>query len=793
MASPSGDWSGQQLAEFLAAVSSFGHEDAALVGAAERVAEALEAEVGAIVQAGRVVSCVGFPRGRTPEAELCEAAAGERVVIDVPGAGSCAVLSIGLEDDTVDGAGPSWLVLARSGGGFSPDESALARAMVRVLTLTLRMLRTLEAERRSRERSELHAEENARLLETLRERQTLLERLFGIQRSISHRAPITEVLDAVAKGAAELLGADVVAVRLVDPDDPDRLLMLSTHGIDDELADAIAGWAPTGGVSSSAVSSGRLIVTHDYPAREDRIEPLVADGVVAVMAAPVFRAGEPAGALVVGSRDPQRRYGVTDQETVLAFAEHCSLALNDASAVDAMRKAFAHAVHQAHHDALTGLPNRALVLDRLGHALARSQRECRSVGVLFVDLDRFKMVNDTLGHSVGDDVLIRIGERLLGSVRPGDMVGRLAGDEFVVVCEDVDTAGLLKIADRVAEAVEAPLSLYGRDAVITASIGVAQVATGGRPEDVLRDADVAMYRAKERGRARIEVFDSSVRARLLERLETEQALRRAIGRGEMRLHYQPIVGASDGVLLGVEALVRWQHRERGLVPPADFIPLAEETGLITSIGRWVLTEACSQLGRWQAADPRLRSLKVGVNLSARQFTDPNLVPLVAEALAVAGIEPQSVSLEITESVLMEEVQATAQTLRALKDLGVCLSIDDFGTGYSSLSYLKRFPVDVLKIDRSFVDGLGVDAEDDAIVTAVVSLAHALNLEVVAEGVETELQLMELRRLGCDAAQGYLLGRPAEAAHHGPQLSAELPKVFGAGDDARFQRRAAFPA
>ncbi|HET7486922.1 MAG TPA: EAL domain-containing protein [Acidimicrobiales bacterium] len=748
------DWSGQQLAEFLAAVAHYTCEEDALAGAVELAAEATEAEVAAIVRGGRVVSSVGFPAGRVPEDELGRAAAGDTSALDVPGAGRCSVLGVVLDDE----AGAT-LVLARSGGEFSAHEAALVRAMARVLSMTLRMLRTLDAERRSRERSERHAEENARLLASLQERQSLLERLFRIQRSISHRAPIRQVLDAICEGAAELMGDDVIELRVLDPEDQRMLVMVSSQGLDDDLAAAVCRIPVGHGVSGLAVTASRLVVTHDYAGLEKPLKPLVDKGLRAAMAAPVFQDGEAIGSLMVASYDPGRRYDAMEQEMLLAFAEHASLALNDASAVEALRRAFAEAVHLANHDTLTGLPNRALVLDRLEHALARTSRGNGSVGVLFVDLDRFKVVNDTLGHSIGDEVLIRIGERLLAAVRPGDTVGRLAGDEFVVVCEDVEDVHLLSIAERVAATIERPLSLYGRDAVITASIGVAQVSGDVRAEDLLRDADVAMYRAKERGRARIEVFDRTIRARLLERLETEQALRRAIQRDELRLHYQPIVSSADGRLLAVEALVRWEHPERGLVPPAEFIPVAEETGLILPIGRWVLKEACSQLGRWQQDDPSLCRLQMGVNLSARQFTDPDIVSDVAAALEHAGIAPGALSLEITESVLMEEAEATAETLRGLKDLGVCLSIDDFGTGYSSLSYLKRFPVDVLKIDRSFVDGLGVDPDDHAIVAAVVGLAHSLGLEVVGEGVETALQLDELRRLGCDAAQGYLIARP----------------------------------
>ena len=755
---PSAEWSGQQLAEFLAAVSSYSDEPAAIGRGVERAAEAVEAEVGAMVRGDRVIACVGFPSGRVPEDELRRAAAGQIRTIHVPGAGACTVLSIPLDESP-----PSFLVLARSGEVFSAHEAALLRAMARVLSLGLRMLRTLQAERTSREASESHANENERLLASLKERQDLLERLFTIQRSISHRAPVADVLDAITQGAADLLGAQVVGLRLIDAEDPTVLVLASSVGVDPDVVHGLNRSGADEGVGGAAITAGRLVVTHDYASLENALPQLVAEGLKVAMGAPVFQDGKPIGSLVVASYDAARRWETIEQEMLLAFAEHASLALNDSSALEAMRKAYADAVHQANHDTLTGLPNRALVLDRLDQALARRSQDGRDVGVLFVDLDRFKVVNDTLGHSVGDEVLIRIGERLRAAVRPADTVGRLAGDEFVVVCDEFDVDHLVQAAERLATAIEAPLPLYGREAVITASIGIAHVVGGERAEDILRDADVAMYRAKERGRARIEVFDEAVRARLLERLETEHLLRRAIDRGELCLHYQPIVRIGSGVLLSFEALIRWERPGRGLVPPNEFIPLAEDTGLIIPIGRWVLREACAQLSQFRAMSPALGEVQVSVNLSAKQFTDPDIVATVAEALALAALPAHALTLEITESVLMEEVETTTQTLRALKDLGVGLSIDDFGTGYSSLSYLKRFPVDTLKIDRSFVDGLGTDAEDHAIVNAVVSLAHALGLGVVAEGVETVSQLEELQRVGCDSAQGYLLGRP-ESSH-----------------------------
>jgi len=500
---PRRDRSGRQLIDFLRDVSSCGDEAAAMVAAVERAAEVVGAQLGAVVRAGDIVCCTSSNKGPVPREALLQAAAGRLRTLTVAGAGPCVVLCV-----TVGDEGQSALVLARSVPGFSPDEEALVRAMARVLGLTLRMLHTLERERAARETSERQAEENARLVASLQERQALFERLSRIQRSISHRAPITEVLDAITEGAAELLGDDVIGLRLVDPEDPGSVMLVSSRGMSGELTSSISR-SPIGeGVGALAITSAQLVVTHDYAGLLRPLAPLVAAGLQAAMAAPVFQDGEPIGSLVVASYDPQRRYEAVEQEMLLAFAEHASLALNDASAVDAMRKAFADAVHQSHHDALTGLPNRALVLDRLHRAVTMPSHGDHRVGVLFVDLDRFKVVNDTLGHFIGDEVLIRIGERLQAAVRPDDTVGRLSGDEFVVVCEDVDTSLLIQIAERVARAVETPFPINGRDAVITASIGVAHIASGERAEDLLRDADVAMYRAKEDGRGRIEVFST---------------------------------------------------------------------------------------------------------------------------------------------------------------------------------------------------------------------------------------------------------------------------------------------
>ncbi|HEV2906929.1 MAG TPA: EAL domain-containing protein [Actinomycetota bacterium] len=431
--------------------------------------------------------------------------------------------------------------------------------------------------------------------------------------------------------------------------------------------------------------------------------------------------------------------------------------------------------HMALHDSLTGLPNRTLALDRLALALARTERHPSSVAVLFLDLDRFKVINDSLGHNVGDELLVSVAGRLREAVRPSDTVARIGGDEFVVVCEDITgIEDAARIAQRIADALSSAFELNGDEVLLATSVGIA--LSGGSddsPESLLRDADAAMYRAKEAGRNRYEVFDSSMRVEAVERLEMEQALRRALGRSEFRLFYQPVLDVETGTIMGVEALLRWDHPERGLLRPAEFISLAEETGLILPIGRWALQEACRQAQRWREANPDRRPLTVAVNLSARQLAQPDVADMVAEALESTGTDPSQVWLEITESVLTGDTEATVGALRALKALGVRLSVDDFGTGYSSLLYLKRFPVDTLKVDRSFVAGLGTHPDDTAIVAGVVGLAQTLGLTAVAEGVETEEQRAALLALGCDLAQGYLFGHPEPPEELGTLSETEL--------------------
>jgi len=581
-------WSTQQLAEFLAFVSSFVDEQSAMAGAVERAAEVLDAEAGALIRGGSVEACIGFGVARVPEDELVAVSRGTSDSVEIPGLGSCVATAAALEDRQ-----HGHLILARhDDDGFNQQESDLLRGMARVLALALEMLRALEHERALRKRSELETGERRRAEQQL--------------------------------------------------------------------------------------------------------------------------------------------------------------------------------AHQAIHDALTGLPNRTLLRDRVGHALERSQRDSSTVAVLFADLDSFKAVNESLGHPMGDQLLVQVAARMGDTLRSEDTKARLGsetlscwgGDEFVVLCEDLDSdLDAIRMTERITAALAPPFAVEDSELRITASIGIAVTTAGGSTRDALiRDADAAMHRAKERGGDCYELFDQELRTRVLDRLHTERELGRAIERDELRLFYQPIVSVADGRVAGVEALIRWQHPERGLLSPAEFIPLAEESGLIVRVGTWVLEEACHQSARWHETHPDWPPLRVAVNLSARQLTD-ELPTIVSGALLRSGAHPHRLTLELTETLLMETGHFATDILAALRELGVEIALDDFGTGYSSLSYLQRFPLDVLKLDRSFISGLGTEPSAAKIVAATIDMARALGMSVVAEGVETAQQLHYLRDLACHFAQGYHLARP----------------------------------
>jgi len=418
--------------------------------------------------------------------------------------------------------------------------------------------------------------------------------------------------------------------------------------------------------------------------------------------------------------------------------------------------------YMAGHDPLTGLPNRALLKDRLTQAIADARRGSLAVWVAFVDIDRFKLVNDSLGHGAGDVLLTTVAARLRSVLREGDTVARLGGDEFVLVLTEKTPGGLTPpLVERILAAVETPLSTHGHELLPSCSIGISVFPNDGEDAGTLIEhADITMYRAKQQGRNGFCFYASSMNELARERLVIERELRLALERGEFVLHYQPQVELASGRIVAVEALVRWAHPTRGMVSPAEFIGIAEELGLIVPLGRWVLLEACRQNRAWQ--DAGLPPMRVAVNLSARQFAEQGLAESIGAVLAAAGLEARHLEVEITESLVMSDVDRTVATLGQLKQLGVSLSIDDFGTGYSSLAYLRRFPIDALKIDRSFVRDISSDPEDAAIVSAIISLARSLGRTVVAEGVEDRAQLSFLRRQGCDIAQGFLFSRPVTA-------------------------------
>ncbi len=742
-------WSAQQLAQYLAAVSAHDEESRAVRNAVELAAEAFEAEAAAVVVVGAVLASIGFPTGSAPVDALVDAGR-HGVALEVPGAGPCHTMRVPLALPEGDAA----MVLARSVEPLSGEESSLLRAMGTVLSLTVGNLRTMAS---------------------LRERQVLLERLSRIQRSISLRAPLAELVDAIDDGAAELLGDPIVTVYLIDPEAPETLEAVSIKGGPPSVT-LEASRLPIGfGVPGRVVAEDRLVVVESYGGHPDADARALRVGVAATMAAPVHDGAQVIGCLTVASRMPGRTYSRAEQELLLAFAEHASLAVTDARTVAALHTAVGDATHRAMHDPLTGLANRTRFLDRLGHALAQRRLPGLTVAVLYVDVDDFKLVNDRFGHAVGDLLLVETAARLNGAVRGGDTVARLGGDEFDVLIENAGGAAEASAAaQRILEALRVPFHVGDVEVATGASVGMALLESQPcTADELLRNADVAMYRAKNSGKNRTVVFESAMYQAILDRLELETDLRRIVQADEIQAHYQPIVRLGDQRVLGVEALARWLHPERGFIAPDTFIGLAEDTGLILELGRQVLARACTWAGTWHSQHPG-SELFVSVNLSAHQLQDPGLPAAVARVLLDAGLHPRSLMLEITESVLMRDTDVAVARVRALKDLGVHVALDDFGTGYSSLSYLRRFPVDVLKIDRSFVHALLAGREPMRLVEAIVAMGDALGLECAAEGIEHEDELRLVRDIGCDLAQGIYFAGPMPPHALGRYLSSRLP-------------------
>ena len=539
------------------------------------------------------------------------------------------------------------------------------------------------------------------------------------------------------------------------------------------------------GVGWEVVRSGLPVVVDDYAEYPGRAPDLPAGMFGAICAVPLTSGDEVLGLIGLSSGDATRPFSEREVEALARFGQLASIAIDNARLFERAQTEVRSRAHAALHDTMTGLPNRTMLLNRLAEQMETAAREdgrrrtaLSRVALILLDLDRFKVVNESLGHAAGDQLLNEVGQRLLGAARSTDTVARLGSDEFGILLGPVRS---VREAERVAARIEASLAaifdLDGNEVSIGASMGIA-VGTAALPHpfDLLKQAEIALHRAKADPVRNVILFDPEMHVQTLDRVTLEHDLRGAIERSELRLHYQPLVDLLTGEVMGMEALLRWEHPTRGLISPLSFIPLAEETGLILPIGRWVLETACHRLRDWQRRFPAAEGLAVSVNLSARQFAESSLISNVAAILDHAGLEPGCLELEITESVVMDQSEASVERLRGLRALGVKLVLDDFGTGYSSLSYLRRLPLDTIKIDRSFVSGLGgVDPADGPIVQAVIALAHGLGIDVVAEGIETETQLASLRDLACDRGQGYWFARPL------PDLSMEAMLVATAGE------------
>ena len=753
MNAPSG-WATQQLAEFLAVVTGAADDKDAVADALERLAESFEADAGAFLHDDCVTASIGWADGCAPTAELLAAASSDASGIEVVGVGQCETVVIPVDRD----AGTT-LLLARARYKFTAEEVGLLRGMARVLALGLRLLGTVAAERRQ-------VDANRDLVQSLRERQSLLERLARIQRDISSRAPLQDVLDAITAGAAELLGDEVAGLRLVDEKDSTFMYLASSVGVATDIEDRLQRRPVGSGVGGRAIIEDRLCVAEDYQDWDGAIDAFADDGLRSAMGAPIHLEGGPIGCLVVASHRQGRIYTAPEREILVAFAEHASLALNDARTVQAMNNALDVATHNAMHDELTGLPNRACFYDRTDQALRQAARDGTATAVLLFDLNRFKEINDTLGHKYGDRLLCAIGPRIRHGLRGGDTLARLGGDEFCVLLPRVDGHPTAReVAERVITLLEEPFEIDGMTLAVDASCGIAIAPDDGDSADLLlQRSDVAMYVAKD-SHADVVIYNEGLNVNTPARLALLGELRTAIAQDQLVLHYQPKAALPSGEIQGVEALVRWEHPSLGLLPPDHFIPLAEHTGLIKTLTTWVLDTALRQLRRWRDQTDQTfpAELSMAINLSTRSLLDDGFPGEVVAALDRWGVPAHLLELEITESAIMADPVRAYRLLTELTAFGVKIAIDDFGTGYSSLAYLKNLPVDQLKIDRSFVSHMHDDPNDAIIVRSVIDLGHNLGLQTVAEGIEDLDTWQQLSNLGCDSAQGFFLAKPMAAA------------------------------
>lgn len=564
----------------------------------------------------------------------------------------------------------------------------------------------------------------------------------------------------IARVSDDLLRWDAYILSLYSRGDDLLTTVLSVDVINGQRVEVPEGSGvaePPGPLSRRVMAGeGILLLRHGTPEDIGELEPFGdTERLSASLMYVPIRADETVVGILSIQSYTEDAYTDADVTLLQALADHCGGALERVRAEAALRASETRLRYQASHDSLTGLPNRAYFQERLALALDEPQRAGNVVAVLFIDLDRFKIVNDSLGHEAGDALLVTAASRLRAALRPRDLAARLGGDEFTILLEGIEGVDhAAKVAARIISLFAEAFTIGQHQVVVSASVGIAVGMAGHiQSTELLRRADIALYSAKNGGRARCAIFDTTMSDAAIERLELEAALRQAIAHEALQLHYQPLTNLETGEIIGLEALVRWPRSASDPIGPDKFIPLAEETGLILSLGRWVLREACRQARDWRTNGP-YPDLKISVNLSAAEFAQAGLAETIAQILHETGLEASALELEITEGVIMADAATTITTLRELKQLGVRLAIDDFGTGYSSLSYLKRFPVDTLKIDKAFVDGMGSDPEDEAIVRAMIGVGQALGLQLVAEGIETAIQVARLRQFGCFIGQGH---------------------------------------
>ncbi|MEK6250632.1 MAG: EAL domain-containing protein [Actinomycetota bacterium] len=892
-------WSTRQLAEFLEAMSAVGDMATARRAAVDRVAEALEAELAAVVTDKGVLVAIGLDPEQVSGTALAAVREGRSKTIEVPGLGRCAAVSI-----AIGGKEDASLLVARTAQErFTSEELSVARGLAHALAMAERMLQGRDEGRALREESaeqarerevveanyrslverlpaivysaemgeprrwtyvspqikeilgftpqewmadpeiwlnQLHPDDRERALSQENERvlddrdpppiDYRLRRRDGkaiwvldeavlvrdesgkpiwhgvlyditerkqaereIERRAAQQAAVARLGDRALKGAQlPALMEDTAAFLAAGEgtghscvwefeEGSGKLTLAASIGMGDggqETSIAVGNDSPAG----LALASGQPVTVNDWSGETRFALPSYLQdlGLRCTIAAPIEGESQPLGVIEAHSTEPNA-LSAQDMHFAQAAANVLAHAIERQVAGEAIR-------HGSLHDHVTGLPNRPLFVDRLEHALDAARGRETPLAVFFLDLDHFKVINDSLGHDVGDEVLKAVVPRLRKQLRSLDTVARFGGDEFAILVEEVvDEAEATRIAERICNAFERPFTVDGLEQHLTTSVGISiSGPETGEPESLIRDAHAAMYRAKDRGRNRSELFDQEMRSKAVRRLQLERELRRALDREELSLQYQPIVALATGEIPALEALLRWEHPERGQIEPSEFIPVAEESGLIHPIGRWVIERACQQSVAWHQLRLDARPIDMTVNLSARQFAQHDLPEIVTAILSRTGLDAVHLKFEITESVLVEKSRAADEMLRELSGLGVQLILDDFGTGYSSLAYLNRFPFDALKIDRSFIEGLGIEQERSAIVEAIVGMARALGMRTIAEGVENEVQLAELRRLGCGFAQGFLFSGPLQVR----EMTALLERAAAGSPFSRMRPSAA---